>query len=242
MEFAKSKGLSVLLVGHVTKDGTLAGPRVLEHLVDTVLYLEGSRSHEMRILRGVKNRYGNATEVGIFEMGESGLNEVKNPGLHFIENRAATVPGSALVMTVEGTHMLILEVQALTAPTSFGYPRRTASGFDVNRLNVLLAVIQKHLGINISNQDVYVNVVSGYRLDDPACDLGVCLAIISSFKKKIVPHDVVVIGEVGLSGEVRAPKGMAKRLKESERLGFKPLTKITNLKDLQNHLSPHPQG
>lgn len=220
LEFAKPKRLSVLLIGHVTKDGTLAGPRVLEHLVDVVLYLEGSRTHDFRILRGVKNRFGSISEVGIFEMAEKGLTEVKNPASYFIQNRKIAPIGSALTMTLEGTRSIILEVQALTNPTVFGYPVRKASGFDANRLQLLIAVLQKHLKVNLGNQDVYVNVVSGYRLNDPAADLGVCLAILSSLHKKPLPNELVAVGEVGLAGEVRIPKELLKRKKEIEKLGL----------------------
>lgn len=220
LEFAKPKRLPVLLIGHVTKDGTLAGPRVLEHLVDVVLYLEGSRNHDFRILRGVKNRFGSISEVGIFEMAEKGLSEVKNPASYFIQNREQSPIGSALVMTIEGTRSILLEVQALTNPTVFGYPVRKASGFDVNRLQLLIAVLQKHLKVNLGNQDVYVNVVSGYRLNDPSADLGVCLAILSSFHKKALPKELVAVGEVGLAGEIRMPKELLKRKKEIEKLGL----------------------
>lgn len=220
LEFAKPRKLPVLLIGHVTKDGTLAGPRVLEHLVDTVLYLEGNRSHELRMLRGVKNRYGSASEVGIFEMTETGLAEVKNPVSFFVHEHEKKTPGSALVMTIEGSRPLLVEVQALTNQTSFGYPRRTTSGFDSNRLELLLAIIQKYLHVNLGNQDVYVNVVAGYRLNDHGCDLGVALAILSSFYKKALPDGMVAIGELGLSGEVRLPKDAKKRLKEVEKLGL----------------------
>lgn len=221
MEFAKPKRLPVLLIGHVTKDGTLAGPRVLEHIVDTVLYLEGSRTHELRILRGVKNRFGSVSEVGIFEMSQKGLTEVKNPASFFINERQIATAGSALVMTIEGSRPILLEVQALTSPTPFGYPRRTASGFDVNRLQLLIAVLQKHLKVNLGNQDVYINVVSGYQIDDPSCDLGICLAILSSYYKKPLPKDFVAVGEIGLSGEIRLPKEIEKRKKEIEKLGLK---------------------
>ncbi len=220
LEFAKPKRLPVLLIGHVTKDGTLAGPRVLEHLVDTVLYLEGSRTHDFRLLRGVKNRFGSVSEVGIFEMTEKGLTEVKNPASFFIKERQQSAHGSALVMTMEGSRPILLEVQALTNTTVFGYPRRTASGFDANRLQLLLAVLQKHLKVNLGNEDVYVNVVAGYKLSDPACDLGVCLAILSSHYKTALPKDLVAVGEIGLSGEIRLPKEITKRKKEITKLGL----------------------
>lgn len=234
MEFAKPKRLPVLLIGHVTKDGTLAGPRVLEHLVDVVLYIEGSRTHDFRILRGVKNRYGSVSEVGIFEMTTSGLAEVKNPASFFIQNREASQMGSALVMTIEGSRPILLEVQALTNTTVFGYPVRKASGFDANRLQLLIAVLQKHAKVNLGNQDVYVNVVSGYNLKDPACDLGVCLAILSSYYKKALPKNLVAIGEVGLAGEIRIPRELEKRKKEIAKMGLEFAQgerKISDLKD-----------
>lgn len=221
LEFAKPERLPVLLIGHVTKDGTLAGPRVLEHLVDTVLYLEGNRMYDVRILRGVKNRFGAVSEVGIFEMAQNGLQEVKNPSEKFLSQRQAATPGVALVSTMEGTRPLIVEVQALTAETRFGYPRRTASGFDVNRLQLLIAVIERHLNIQLGAHDVYVNVVGGLKLQDPACDLGICLAIVSSLKKKTVPQNTVLLGEVGLTGEIRLPAKMEIRKREAEKLGLK---------------------
>lgn len=221
LEFAKPKRLPVLLIGHVTKDGTLAGPRVLEHLVDTVLYLEGNRTYDVRILRGVKNRFGAVSEVGIFEMAQNGLQEVKNPSEKFLSQRQAATPGVALVSTMEGTRPLIVEVQALTAETRFGYPRRTASGFDVNRLQLLIAVIERHLNLALGAHDVYVNVVGGLKLQDPACDLGICLAIVSSLKKKTIPQNIVLLGEVGLTGEIRPPSKMEIRKREAEKLGLK---------------------
>lgn len=220
MEFAKPRRLPVLLIGHVTKDGTLAGPRVLEHLVDGVFMLEGDRFQDFRMLRALKNRFGSTNEVGIFEMAEKGLIEVKNPSAKFLESRQANTPGTALVCTLEGTRPFIVEVQALTSQTNFGYPRRTASGFDVNRLNLLIAVLERHLNINLSNQDVYVNVVGGLRLQDPACDLGICLAIASSLKKKALPPDAIFVGEVGLSGEIRQSIKKDLREREAKKLGL----------------------
>lgn len=232
LEFAKPKRLPVLLTGHVTKDGTLAGPRVLEHLVDTVLYLEGNRMYDVRLLRGVKNRFGAVSEVGIFEMAQNGLCEVKNPSEKFLSQRQAATPGVALASTMEGTRPLIVEVQALTAETRFGYPRRTASGFDVNRLQLLIAVIERHLNIHLGAHDVYVNVVGGLKLQDPACDLGICLAIVSSLKKKNIPQNTVLLGEVGLTGEIRLPSKIEIRKREAEKLGLK-IFPTTN----RNHLA-----
>lgn len=234
LEFAKPKRLPVLLIGHVTKDGTLAGPRVLEHLVDVVLYIEGSRTHDFRLLRGVKNRFGSVSEVGIFEMTSGGLNEIKNPAEFFIKDRQTTSSGSSLIMTIEGNRPILLEVQALTNTTVFGYPVRKSSGFDVNRLQLLTAVLQKHLKANLGNQDIYVNVVSGYRLNDPAADLGVCLAILSSYFKKPLPRDLVAVGEIGLSAEIRTPKELAKLKKEIEKLGLKLNEYTNNLETLVN--------
>ncbi len=215
MEYAKPRQMPVLIIGHVTKDGTLAGPRVLEHLVDTVLYLEGDRTHEHRMLRASKNRYGSAQEVGIFQMTETGLNEVSDATRYFISERPSHGIGSALTVTMEGNRPLLLEVQALVSQTSFGYPRRTANGFDVNRLHMLIAVLQKYTKVNLSNHDVFVNVVSGYKLHDPQADLAVCAALISSFQKKSLADDVVYVGEVGLSGEIR---GKGKNRKQLESL------------------------
>lgn len=236
LEFAKPKRLPVLLIGHVTKDGTLAGPRVLEHLVDVVLYIEGSRTHDFRLLRGVKNRFGSVSEVGIFEMTANGLNEIKNPAEFFIKDRQTASSGSSLIMTIEGNRPILLEVQALTNTTVFGYPVRKSSGFDVNRLQLLTAVLQKHLKANLGNQDIYVNVVSGYRLNDPAADLGVCLAILSSYFKKPLPRDLVAVGEIGLSAEIRTPKELAKLKKEIEKLGLKLNEHTNNLESLVKNL------
>ncbi|KKU80625.1 MAG: repair protein radA protein [Candidatus Peregrinibacteria bacterium GW2011_GWA2_47_7] len=220
LEVSKSEKIPMVLIGHVTKDGNLAGPRVLEHLVDVVLFLEGERNQDFRVLRGIKNRFGTTNEVGIFEMKEQGLVAVKNPSARFLEGRTPDIPGSALICTVEGSRAFLVEVQALTAPTRFGYPKRTSSGFDVNRLQLLLAVLERHLGTNLGDQDVYVNVVGGIKLDEPACDLGVCLAVLSSLKKKPLPKDFVAIGEVGLLGEIRRPPHREKRINELKRLGL----------------------
>lgn len=227
IEFAKPKRLPVILTGHVTKDGTLAGPRVLEHLVDAVFYLEGDRFQEMRILRGIKNRFGGTNEIGVFEMNEKGLSCVANPSARFLEQRSSNIPGVALISTIEGSRPFIVEVQALVSPTRFGYPRRTASGFDLNRLNLLIAVIEKHLRINLGTYDVFVKTVGGFRLAEPCADLGIVMAIISSFKNKTLPVKAVYAGEVGLSGEIQKSPQFAKRKKETEHLGFL-LTPNTN--------------
>ncbi|PJC36916.1 DNA repair protein RadA [Candidatus Peregrinibacteria bacterium CG_4_9_14_0_2_um_filter_53_11] len=222
MEWAKRRGTSALLIGHVTKDGTLAGPRVLEHLVDTVIYLEGSRQGELRILRSVKNRFGSTSEVGLFEMSQEGLLEVTDPAALFVQEHDSKSFGTALTMTYEGSRPLILEIQALTNTTVFGYPQRTTSGFDGKRLQLLVAVLEKYMGAKLGNQDIYINVVSGYKLTDPRADLALCLAILSSYYKKPLPQQTVFIGEVGLAGEVRsATRAAAKYQKHLAQQGFK---------------------
>lgn len=220
VKYAKKNNTPVIIIGHVTKDGNLAGPRILEHLVDTVIFLEGERYQNLRILRSLKNRFGSTNEIGIFEMAEKGLKELKNASQIFLEGRKVGSFGSAITATVEGTRPLLVEVQALTNISPFGYPKRAGSGFDLNRLQLLVAVIQKHLSLNLSNQDVYVNVAGGLRLDEPAVDLAVIMAIISSYKKIPLPTDTLYLGEVGLSGELRSINQFEKRLQEAERMGF----------------------
>jgi DNA repair protein RadA/Sms len=232
MEFAKTTNTPVLLIGHVTKDGNLAGPRVLEHLVDTVLYLEGDRFHQFRILRSQKNRFGSTNEIGIFEMGEKGLIEVVNPSAQFLEGRQQHAIGSAITVTLEGTRPLLIEVQALANITPFGYPKRTATGYDVNRMQLLISVLQKYAKMNLSNQDVFVNVVGGMKINDPSCDLGVLMAIASSFLQKTIPSDTCYIGEVGLSGEIRTVSQLDKRVKEAKKLGFKNVVTPAQVKDI----------
>lgn len=219
-QLAKAIHVPIVLVGHVTKGGEVAGPKTLEHLVDVVLYLEGERYHANRILRGVKNRFGATDEIGVFEMGEKGLMEIKNPSKLFLEERAKGVSGSIVTATMEGTRPFLVEIQALTSPTSFGYPRRTSSGFDLNRLQLLVAVLQKRAGINLSSQDIYLNIVGGFKLKEPAVDLAVCLAIISAYKNKAIGEKVCAFGEVGLSGEIRNVSHKEKRAMEARRLGF----------------------
>ncbi len=221
LEVAKAGGTTIIIIGHVTKEGTVAGPKTLEHLVDTVLYLEGERHHNYRLLRAVKNRFGSTDEVGIFEMDESGLTEVKNPSAAFIQDRGESMPGSILTCLIEGTRPLLVEVQALVNKTSFGYPARKASGFDLNRLHVLVAVLQKRAGLDLGQYDIHVNIVGGLKADEPAADLAVCLAIASSFKDKALGLDLVVFGEVGLGGEVRSINQADKRIKEAGALGMK---------------------
>jgi DNA repair protein RadA/Sms len=220
MTIAKGRGIATFLVGHVTKDGAIAGPRVLEHLVDTVLYFEGDQHQAYRVLRAVKNRFGSTNEIGVFEMTDRGLAGVSNPSGFFLAQRAMDVPGSVIVASVEGTRPMLLELQALVAPASFGTPRRTVVGADYNRVAVLVAVLEKRAGVPLANQDVFVSVAGGGRIMEPAADLGIVLAAASSFMDRPVPNDVVVIGEVGLTGEIRAVSGLEARLREAAALGF----------------------
>lgn len=220
-ELAKSSGLSVFLIGHVTKDGNIAGPRILEHIVDTVLYLEGDRFQSYRMLRSVKNRFGATSEVGVFEMCERGLIEVANPSEAFLAERLVNAPGSAIAVTMEGTRPILVEVQGLTSPTSFGNPRRTPNGVDFNRLLLTVAVLTRRVGLRLGDQDVFVNVVGGLSISEPAADLAVAAAITSSVRNRPVRADAVLIGEVGLSGELRLVGQMPARLREAAKLGFK---------------------
>ncbi|MBX3082353.1 MAG: DNA repair protein RadA [Anaerolineae bacterium] len=218
---AKTTGVSVFLVGHVTKEGTIAGPRVLEHIVDTVLYLEGDPIYSYRLLRSVKNRFGATNEVGVFEMRGNGMVEVPNPSEAFLAERMATASGSAIVVTMEGTRPLLVEVQALASPTSYPNPRRNANGIDPNRLQLLIAVLARRVGLRLAEQDIFVNVVGGMNIDEPAADLGVAIAIASSLWDRSVPADLTIIGEVGLSGELRSVSQLTARLREAAKLGFK---------------------
>ncbi len=220
-EIAKVRNIPVFLIGHVTKTGAIAGPRVLEHIVDTVLYLEGEQFHTYRLLRSVKNRFGATNEVGIFEMGELGLNEVANPSEAFLAERLPNASGSAIAITMEGTRPLLVEVQALSSTTSFGNPRRTANGVDFNRLLLIVAVLTKRVGVRLADQDVFVNVIGGMQIGEPASDLAVAAAIASSFRNRPVAADMALVGEVGLSGELRAVGHLETRLKEAAKLGFK---------------------
>ncbi len=220
MQVAKSKGIPVLLIGHVTKEGNLAGPQVLTHLVDTVLYLEGDNHHSFRLLRSTKNRFGAIDEVGVFTMEEKGLQEVSNPSEIFLEGRAESPIGSVIVPVLEGTRTFLVEVQALTNYTQFGYPKRTASGFDLNRLNIIIAVLNRYANLKLDSSDVYVNVVGGLKLSEPAADLAVAMAIVSSKLKQPIPCDMAIFGELGLSGEIRTVSQLKKRLKELEKLGL----------------------
>ena len=220
LRLAKGQGMPMFLVGHVTKEGSIAGPRVLEHMVDTVLYLEGERFQTYRLLRSVKNRFGSTDEVGVFEMVEAGLREVANPSEAFLAERLPNAAGSSIAVTMEGTRPLLVEVQALASTTSFPQPRRTANGVDFNRLLLLTAVLSKRMGYRLSDQDLFVNVVGGLRISEPAADLAVAAAIASSLKNIPVPADLAVVGEVGLSGELRSVSQLQRRLNEAAKLGF----------------------
>ncbi len=220
-ELAKSSGISVFLIGHVTKEGAIAGPRVLEHIVDTVLYLEGDRFQAYRLLRSVKNRFGATAEVGVFEMRERGLVEVTNPSEAFLAERMINAPGSAIAVTMEGTRPILVEIQGLTSPTQFGNARRTPNGVDFNRLLLIAAVLTRRVGLKLAEQDVFVNVVGGIQIDEPAADLAIAAAIASSWKDVSVRADAVLIGEIGLAGELRMPGQIQARLREAAKLGFK---------------------
>ncbi len=223
MKLAKGNRITTFIVGHVTKEGSLAGPRVLEHMVDTVLYFEGERYNTYRILRAVKNRFGSTNELGVFEMKSDGLCELENPSKVLISEKPKGVAGSVIVSTLEGTRSMLLELQALVAATNFGYPRRTSTGVDNNRVALILAVLEKVVGMQIQNQDVFVNIVGGLKTNDPSMDLGIALAVASSFKNIPVDANVVVTGEIGLTGEVRTVSFIEKRIIECEKLGFKKM-------------------
>lgn len=220
LQLAKGLDICVFLVGHVTKEGTVAGPRVLEHMVDTVLYFEGDRYAAYRILRSVKNRFGSTNEIGVFEMRQDGLKEVQNPSEFMLSGRPEDASGSVVVCSAQGTRPIMLEVQALVARTNFGFPKRQATGIDFNRINLLMAVLEKRIQMQIGDCDAYVNVAGGIKVQEPAIDLGIVMAIASSFKNRAVPEDVVVFGEIGLSGEVRAVSMAQVRVQEAKKLGF----------------------
>lgn len=220
MQIAKGMGISVFIVGHVTKEGTVAGPRVLEHMVDTVLYFEGDRHASYRILRGVKNRFGSTNEIGVFEMMQDGLREVKNPSEFMLDGRPENASGSVVACSMEGTRPILLEIQALVCETKFGMPRRTAAGTDYNRVNLLMAVLEKRIGYQLSNCDAYVNIAGGIKISEPALDLGIVMAIVSSYKNCALDERMIVFGEVGLSGEVRAVSMPEQRVMEAKKLGF----------------------
>ena len=221
MKMCKQEAITTIIIGHVTKDGNIAGPRVLEHMVDTVLYIEGERYFSYRILRGVKNRFGSTNEIGMFEMKDSGMCEISNPSSVLLSERNENASGSIVVASMEGTRPILVELQALTATSVFGMARRTANGIDYNRLTLLIAVLEKRAGLPLGNQDVYLNIVGGIKINEPALDLGIVLAASSSFRNIAISNDTIAIGEVGLTGEVRSVNMIEKRIKEAEKLGFK---------------------
>ncbi len=220
-EVAKRNNLPIIIIGHVTKEGTVAGPKTLEHLVDALLYLEGDRYHSLRVLRSIKNRFGSTNETGIFEMKESGLVEVKNPSGIFLEERLKGAEGTCVTATIEGSRSFLIEVQALVSKTNLAFPRRTASGFSYNRLQMLIAAISNKAGLRLDSQDIYVNIVGGIKTTEPAVDLAVCLSIVSAYQKRPIDAETIVLGEVGLTGEVRTVPQIEKRIAEAEKLGFK---------------------
>lgn len=220
MQIAKGMGISVFIVGHVTKEGNVAGPRVLEHMVDTVLYFEGDRHASYRVLRAVKNRFGSTNEIGVFEMCNTGLEEVKNPSEYMLNGRPEDASGSVVACSMEGTRPILVEIQALVCQSNFGIPRRTAVGTDFNRVNLLMAVLEKKVGIHLGTSDAYVNIAGGMKMTEPAIDLGICLAIVSSCKDVVIPDKIMVFGEVGLSGEIRAVSMAGQRVQEAKKLGF----------------------
>ena len=220
MQLAKGLGISIFIVGHVTKEGTVAGPRVLEHMVDTVLYFEGDRHATYRILRDVKNRFGSTNEIGVFEMSEEGLRQVLNPSEFMLNGRPENASGSVVACSMEGTRPILLEIQALVCESNFGMPRRTAAGTDYNRVNLLMAVLEKRIGYHLGNYDAYVNIAGGIKINEPAIDLGIVMAIVSSYKNRPFDERTIVFGEVGLSGEVRAVNMPEQRVAEAKKLGF----------------------
>ena len=221
MRLAKERGIAIFVVGHVTKEGTVAGPRVLEHMVDTVLYFEGDRYAAYRILRAVKNRFGSTNEIGVFEMCQTGLREVPNPSEYMLDGKPQNASGSIVVCTMEGTRPLLVEIQALVCHSAFGMPRRTAAGVDYNRVNLLMAVLEKTVGVKLADQDAYINIAGGMKISEPAVDLGLVLSIISSFRNRPIAEDVICFGEVGLSGELRSVNMVEQRIAEARKLGFK---------------------
>ena len=237
MQMAKGNTIPIFIVGHVTKEGVVAGPRVLEHMVDTVLYFEGDRHASYRILRGVKNRFGSTNEIGVFEMREDGLHQVLNPSEFMLEGRPTDASGSVVACLMEGTRPLLVEIQALINHTAFGMPRRTAVGTDYNRVNLLMAVIEKRIGIQMGDYDAYVNVAGGMKINEPAMDLALILALISSYKNRPIDSDTLVFGEVGLAGEVRAVSQAEQRVLEAKKLGFKkcilPEVSVKSLKEVE---------
>ncbi len=245
LRVAKGEDVPIFIVGHVNKDGAIAGPKVMEHIVDAVLHFEGDRNLTYRIRRAVKNRSGSTNEIGMFEMNDSGLNEVQNPSMMFLSGRPSGVSGSCVACVMEGTRPILAEVQALVTKTGFGQPRRTAAGFDYNRMNLLLAVLEKRAGYYFGTLDVYINAVGGLRLDEPAADLSVALALVSSLQDKPLEDDLIAFGEIGLGGEIRNVTGIASRVREAQRLGFRralvpkhALPAVQELKNLQIEILP----
>ena len=220
MQLAKGLGIVIFIVGHVTKEGTVAGPRVLEHMVDTVLYFEGDRHASYRILRGVKNRFGSTNEIGVFEMQQTGLVEVANPSEFMLNGKPENASGSVVACSLEGTRPILIEIQALVSRSGFGMPRRTAAGTDYNRVNLLMAVLEKRLGMGLADYDAYVNIAGGIKMTEPAIDLGIVLALVSSYRNRVISDETIVFGEVGLSGEVRAVSMPEQRVNEAKKLGF----------------------
>ncbi len=236
MEEAKKKHYCVIIIGHVTKEGFIAGPKILEHIVDTVVQFEGETNHTFRILRSSKNRFGSTNEIGIFEMCENGLREVKNPSELFLSERDRKIPGSVVTSTIEGTRPILLEVQALVTPSNFGYPQRVTTGFDQRRLSILLAVLEKRANQRVSANNIFVNMAGGVRISEPAVDLAVCTSIVSSLLDKNVDNQTVIIGEVGLGGEVRSVSNIEKRIQEAEKLGFtKAVIPANNTKNFKSN-------
>lgn len=223
LSLSKSRNVPVFLIGHVTKEGYIAGPKVLEHTVDTLLYFEGDGDHFFRILRAVKNRFGSTNEIGVFEMTDKGLMEVTNPSEMFLSNRTSDSSGSAVICVLEGSRPLLLEVQALVSPSNYGLPQRSSTGFDPKRLSMLLAVLEKRVGMRVGTYDVFINAVGGVRIDETAADLGIAMAIASSLKNQLIPSDVAVVGEIGLSGEIRPVAQIDRRISEAAKLGFKKI-------------------
>jgi DNA repair protein RadA/Sms len=240
LKVGKSNNIPIFLVGHVNKGGDIAGPKVLEHIVDTVLYFEGDRNQSYRILRAIKNRFCSTNEIGVFEMNDSGLSEVENPSAMLLSGRAVNVSGSCIACVLEGSRPILSEVQALVTSTGFGNPRRVSTGFDYNRLNVILAVLEKRIGMYFSNFDVYVNVAGGLRLDEPAADLAVALALVSGHRNKVIDEKLIAFGEVGLSGELRSVSRPLARVNEAARLGFEtcilPKSCLRQLKDIKTDI------
>lgn len=235
MRVCKSRRITTIIIGHVTKEGNIAGPRVLEHMVDTVLYLEGERYFSYRILRGVKNRFGSTNEIGMFEMKNEGMTEITNPSDILISERKDNPPGTCIVSSIEGTRPLMVEIQALTTMSIYGIPKRTANGFDYNRLALLIAVLEKRIGLPLGNQDVYLNIAGGIKINEPSIDLGIVAVVASSYKNLPIPKGTVIMGEVGLTGEVRRINMIEKRVKEAEKLGFKScIIPESNKKDLKD--------